>query len=813
MTKLYKPLDPRTPLLVVGLGSFGLRTLEAVKLGGHPALPQPELIWASPQGYFSGDWQSGGTGGDNAAALPDDWSIAHRSSCATCVKEALRKISSRSRAPARLGVVLAADLQEPFGRDIWQPALDLLRQYLPLPGQISVTLILSVDSPTFVDLPPEEAASLRAELAKLQQYLLAGPGPVDWCYLLDTLDIHAFPVRLADGAEVADPGVVQAHLAAELVRALNAGLGDLPAYQRTRLEMLRRNHGPGAEERGWVSIFGAARLVVSGPERGEAMRLRLAGHVLTHGLIGEERPGDAPWARETRRRWFADAGLEAPVLAARLGRDARGSPLTFPIEQPDFSSMPPDHTLQELDRWTVALEQRWKSEDAFQAAVKRNANQVLKQVESSLAALVDSNVQLRPGGALRCRLFLQEAQESIVRERGAARPAPVPRFRGKALLSMLAALGRRIGIFPPADEWATARAGLEPALQSRLAGAQRWRQALAQGLHNTRRLLVGYLVFAVLSLIPGLLFGLLALHPFLLAVLLALVWLRVLLPPTLTAFYAELRWQIAIARVIRAVRKKVYEQMQQTIQNEVWRVFGEGQEWLEAWVRKVDTHIAVLEAAAGSLKTAAPQRMAKIFTEWRVQLMNPSSELEKLFSSEEAVRMAETFLQQNTRAGWQVESPESLVAALLEFASQQLEGLSPAPDFQSRLEAARQCASGPGIAADELPEEAWIRALSVAARPAFPLGMETPPGGFLRQVFAGFPVNVARIDGEEFLESADSMDARASEALCRYITDDPDGLSVVTTIHALDMQRMKVWSFLAAVEPAGEAISAANSGE
>lgn len=813
MMKLHKPLEPRTPFLVVGLGRFGQCVLEAVKLGAYPALSQPELIWASPQGFFNGEWQSGSAVSDNTAALPDDWLLASRSSCAVCVREALRKISSRSHAPAGLGVVLAANLQEPFGRDLWQLVLDLLRQYLPPPVRVSVTLILAINSPGFVDMPPEEAASLRAALEKVQHYLLADPGPVDWCYLIDTLDIHAFPVHPADGAEAAGPSVVQSHITAELVRALSTGLGDLPAYQRARLENLRRDHGPGAANRCWISVFGAARLVVPGPERGLAMRLRLVRHVLEHGLIGEERPGDAPWARETRRRWFEDAGLESAALTARLGRDARGSPLTFPLEQPDFSNMLPSITIQELDRWTAALEQRWKSEDAFQAVVKRNADQVLKQVENSLAALVNMNIQFRPGGALRSRLFLQEALESSGRERGSGRPEPAARSRGRAFLSVLAALGRRIGLVPPADEWTTARSGLEPALQSRLAGAQRWRKALAQGLRNTRRLLVGYLVFAILSLIPGLLFGLLPLHPFLFAVLLALVWLRVLLPPTLAAFYAELRWQIAIARVTRAVRNRIQEQMQQTIQYEAWRVYSEVQERLNAWTRKVDARLAVLEAAANSIKTVASQPAAKILTEWRVQLEEPSSELEKLFSSEEVARMSENFLLQENRLDWQLESPETLAAALLEFANQQLDGVSPITDFHTRLETARQCAGGPGMAADESPEEAWIRVLSVAARPAFPLGMQTPPGGYMQQDFAGFPENAGQTDPEEFLRSAKPIDEHAPEAPYRYITGDPDGLSVVTTIHALDMQRIKIWSFLPAAETAAEVISATNSGE
>lgn len=249
------------PAAILGVGEFGRRVLVALERARQtrPVLPHLPGLLVMPDGWkVAWDETASGAWDD-----PGGWWRAHQEEGRARLQELILRAlygggagGQDSRAPAvqdeGLDIYLVGHFNEPATRALWPHLLQAARKaHIPFADHV-FTLIFALDSLAFRDLAPAEADDFRQGLDDLAGELLRAadgnepPGRVGYAYLIDSLDMHARPLRplswQGDGGGAtpsADERLnLQAHMTAEFIALAVAGLRRTPDYKSVSLSRL-----------------------------------------------------------------------------------------------------------------------------------------------------------------------------------------------------------------------------------------------------------------------------------------------------------------------------------------------------------------------------------------------------------------------------------------------------------------------------------------------------------------------------------------------------------------------------------------------
>lgn len=364
------------PVLVLGVGEFGRCIIDAL---GQAALSRPAC------------------GLSTVLCMPDRPQLDR--------PDLLREWRGGEDYPPHL--VLAAHLQESFGRQAWRKLLgQACRLFAPYMHP-EITLVLATDSMSSDDDP--EINNILDELLEELTALSRDDAPACWCYLLDSRDLLGQPAA-PDGAGAI---LFQAHQAAELALALAGGLAHLPAYRRTSLNEMARNFrgGPAAVRAAALGVC-TLRLAVRGAENSDA--IWLAGALLEQYFTGDSSQDDFGEAQRLCSSWQEECGLLPPAVAALLRREDNGRPWSFPLYPPDFNQSGSLDWARLMKDWLTGLEKRWISEQAPAARLSQAVQGRLKGSRAWLEDHMSALLLERPEGARTGQALLNQAAACLL---------------------------------------------------------------------------------------------------------------------------------------------------------------------------------------------------------------------------------------------------------------------------------------------------------------------------------------------------------------------------------------------------------------
>jgi len=792
-------VHPCAPAIVIGLGKFGRQVLAGLHLaaGARTGLPRPLGLWAGPAGW-SLEW----TGEVTDWPDPSTWWQTHAGSGAAVLQDTiLRVLGAAELRPATLDIYLVAHLHEPFARELWPPVLTVARAASPPFADYVFTLILATDSSAFPYLPPAEARAVLASLDTLADELIAAtdprelPGRVGWCYLLDTLDTHGHPLKpLRDGQDN-DPSAIQSHMVAEFIALLCAGLRQTPAYCRTSLADLRHDFRDRASA-AWVSTFAAGSVVLPIPAIVGRARDTLAQRLLADHILGPDMPGDLPAARRLRTRWLEECPISASDQRNRIGRGRSGEPLTFSFEPPKVNAIPDDGLVNHLLNWDMLLWQRWHRPDAPATQMARNADALITEINAWLAGELNRLLQVECGGVRVAALFVSAAEQALEEEYHKPElPEPAEEHWLSALLAALRPHPPDPTALPDLE---ADRRRLQAALQRRLNRRAVWVRA---SLFAVILLSFAWAAYSTLGQALGLsdlLYGWRGVGPspiLDLVLLAATCWLLALWAGWVQLYMTDLAIHRATDRMIADIRRKYAALMERTLRSERERVYTALRSTLTEWAQAIASRRATLTEAVEGLANDLQHQPDPTPLLSEGPLLAPAG-WSALFPELDATTcrgLAQRFLDQPDRPHWRAESGPALVAALRRFAEAKLSV------WAARLGLVTWAAQpgGPGSLAALLGE------LRERIRPAWPLSREERAKievSLQRAIVSGHngagltPVIVANFVGLPGTGPTSSLSApRGDPWEQAFYTGEAGRLAFVSTLHALDLKRLRVW--------------------
>ena len=818
-------LSPGMPSVVIGIGYFGREVLAALDLAGttRPYVADHVGLWAGPDGWRQ-EW-TGEPALDSWPAAAAWWQTHGDTGGKTLQTAILEALNSSGMNLGTLDIYLVAHINDPFGRELWMQVLSAVRAaYVPFSDHL-FTLILATDSPSFPLLTPLEARSILDNLDSLAAELLKStnerelPGRVGWCYLVDTLDIHGSPLKAWQGGPAAkrtdtkirDSATLQAHTVAEFIALLSAGLGRNQAYQRTSLASLSRdlrNRAPAA----WVSSFAAGSLVLPIPLIAERACDDLAHRLLASFIIGGDMPGDLPAAQKLRTRWLAECTLDPCALRSRISRDQGGQPLVFPTEPPSVKQIPDERLVDHLLNWDTLLWGRWSHRDGAPAQMTRNADGLLAEADGWLTREMEELLQHEVGGARLGTLFVREAELGLEEERQKPdSPTPAEKHWLSALLARLRPAPPDPTMMPDLD---AKRRKLETALCRRLNRRAVWVRASLSGAT-----LVSFAWAAYLAISQAIDWnGLTARwvdpsysQPLDLAILVGLCWILASLAGWLHWHRSESAIHRATDRMITAIRRKYRALMERALRVERERVYAQLQAALSEWTGAVKRRRATLDEAVATLKDRLSCELdpAPLLTEQSLVALPDWPSLAPHAEPAADRGLAERFLNVPGRPHWRTELGTELAAALQRFTSSELSAWFAGLNLGSWAEQP----GNPG------PMSVLLDDLRSHLRPAWPLSRQERAGIVARLPrssapgrqrtaitlslaldYVGLPAGVKRQSGRE-LELKRGEDAFSTGKFGR--------LAFISTLHALELERLHAWEGLRTAATLGNGDSAA----
>lgn len=816
-----------SPAAILAVGDFGRQTLAA--LNSRARLPAVGL-WAGPAG-----WHEAATVIDAAPGEwpePAVWWQTHGPEFAVSWQQEILQHDQPRRLPGLPGhhpippssfplhpspmdVYLVAHLHEPFARELWRPLLDLARTaFLPVKESV-FTLILATNSAAFPALPGAEVQAILATLKDLEAELeeaAAGdepPGRIGWCYVLDSLDMHGYPLFLPGyeterqgGQTLAEESVSQTHYAAEFIALLSAGLARQSRYRRTSLADLGRGvRSP--QPVAWVSTFAAGSLVLPVASIVTAATDQLAGRLLSKQLIGEDSPTDRPSAQKLRERWLAEWPLDPARLTARINRNSDGSPILFSTEPPRLIDVGDEQLIDHLMNWDTILDRRWHRSDGPPAQLAANADSLAASLQGWLNNEFNRQLQSEIGGVRRASFLVIEAENALEEER--QRLEPKPNKDGEHWFRVLLGLNR-----------SSARPGLQlreqpeeiyrrlaMALSRRLNRRAVWLRASLFAVVLLSFVWAGYLALGRPGLAGLLGWGWssvaanLALSLDMVA-LAAFCWLFSLLASAVFLWQRESSIYRATKQAMAAIRHRYHFLAEQALVAEREGIYGRLHVRLGEWSQAVASRRSLLQDALAMFKAEQENGVEPVRLLTEALLLPRQSQgwaaLFPLPDQPSERRLAEQYLNDPDRTNWREEKAADVLAGLRNAASCRLQ------DWAESLDLASWSAQ-PGIATSLATKVAHLRA---NLRPAWPLSREERAGlGLLSQ--NGNPVSnrgpaallVANFVG---LPSSDeerlSLPDLTEEML--FYTGEPGRLAFVSTLHGLPLKELRVWDSLKA---------------
>lgn len=840
------PVAEPFPAAVIGLGEYGRQVLVALQQAAatRPALPSTPALWASPEGWeCEGQIATEAELSEEAWSAPEEWWTQYGPGAQPELKELILRAlyaagdgqaTDELAADRSLDVFLVAHLHEPLARELWTEVLAAARAaYNPF-ADLVFTLILAVDSLAYRDFVADEATSLLASLDKLAAELEEAfdegepAGRIAWCYLVDTLDIHAYPLRpLAtqvdgdDGKNVirtapppAQRMVYQAHMTAEFMALCRGGLRHSPAYQATSLSQLRRElrHHTAAP---WISTFGAGSFVLPLPVIADKARDTLARRLLSDFVLGKARPGDLPHARRLRARWLAHQTLEPKQLRRQIQRDSAGNPLVFPVEPPELEKVQVEWDEQlvlYLRDWEHILQQRWHRPDGPPEQMARQATDLTEEAATWLDKEMQTLLQKELGGVHVAHLFTSELEAAIEGERQKLdHEGEEERNWLAALLAPLRPPRRDPTVLPQLERY-------EQTMKSALAGRLYPLAVVTRATLFAVALLcfawAGYRAagraFGFSGLVGQELGLALAGAPHLallldLLVLAATCWLAAQLAGAVQLLISERRISRAVAGYIKAVRRKYEALMERALRRERENVYGRLLAEVIGWREKTLARRATLETTLQTLEAALTQQseLAPLQTELNLLPEAAEAMLFPQIDDDTVQEMADVFL--HSPEGLEAVDEEALLRRLRAFVEDRLEGWRAGLTLPAVLQSSI-FADHPSVASTadlmhllrERIYPAWPLESALRAAVVAPVFRELPGASLLTARFAGSPA------GDEKLSPAGAWDGA-------FYTGETGRVAYTPTIHGLSLFDLGAWNELRALAEHSDAPQPGNS--
>jgi len=718
----------------------------------------------------------------------------------------LSAVQAADAGGATLDLYLVFHLHDPFARSVWHKMLASARSaYVPFADTI-FTLIVATDSPAFPHLSPDEARAVLSGLDTLAAECLAATdesepaGRIGWCYLLDTIDSAGRPLKpLNTDSNSNSITTLQAHMVAEFIALLRAGLRGAPAYQRTSLANIGRAFR-GRPASAWISTFAAGSLALPVSAIAERARDALARRLLADHLLGKDTATDLPSARSLRARWLAECALTPTGLRSRIARDQNAQPLSFPIEPPQLGEIPDDRLIDHLLNWDTLLWQRWNRPDGLSAQMALSSEAVLEEADAWISRKIDELVQHEMGGTRIGRLLAAEAEialEDLRRQLDLPEPSRGPEHWLTALLSHVRSA--------PSDPAAlldleASHRQLEAALQHRLNRRALWVRASLIGMTLLSFAWAAYLVTPQALDAGSVLLRRLGVASQLLdlVVLGGLCWLLALSGGWLQLLRSESAIHRALDRVIADIHRKYAALAERALRAECERVLADLRTMLRAQAQAIesrrDTLLETLNLIEGDLNRAA--QPAPLLTER--SLIAPAA-WPSLFPQldDTACRgLAERFLNVPDREPRRVEAASALAAALRQFVESQLSEWRATLDLDSWAAQPNSMDSLPTLTnhlRDRLrpawPSDRQERGrIGVAIRR--PVAAERWASGPISSIAVNF---VGLPSGHEGDPASAGAAGPQDEV---FFTDERGRLAFVPTAHALELKALGAWQRL-----------------
>gem|GEM_PF-3918382 len=397
-----KPL-PEERILIVALGSFGAKVLEAIDSGCSEGLRAPTAppIWAGPEG-----WQLRGK------AAPVE---PHPAGAQDVLRSALQ--SGRFAAGAPPHFLLIFHLQENFQNTFWRQAVEHIRQSLPAFSAGQITLLAGLDSSRLHELAVEEANQFRDSIRLLADDLQHGGGAargrLDDCYLIDSLDLFACPIApfAPTSGQNLNQEELQAQQIAAIIFAFTAGLLDAPAFRRTNLMNVASSFR-GLPPVCRVSTAGVGILHFPAIWENRQTVTSTASRLLSEHLSGVVDERVESIARDSCIEWRQTCGWTRAILAQRL----RFAP-DEPFEQllaagPDWNAEP-EYLTDSFDRWTEQISKAWRYDGSGTTSLEQRAERILAYSQSWLTRHSRAWLERTPRGARICLEFISAADHLL----------------------------------------------------------------------------------------------------------------------------------------------------------------------------------------------------------------------------------------------------------------------------------------------------------------------------------------------------------------------------------------------------------------
>lgn len=824
-------IPPRgiSPSLVVGIGEFGQAALRSLHLAAQvrPGLSFVLPVWVAPQGWQF-DWPEKVSSEDYPE--PEQWLQEHLEAGV----HHLRQVVIRAWRAVQNGISIAlsnmdildvyilASLQEPFGRELLKPVLNVCRQAQSTSSDYVFTLILAFDTLTFPKFDPIEARKILVSLEVIAEELIASsdenelPGRVAWCYLLDSTDTHGHPLKpLKDQMRLRiSIQELQADMAAEWISLLIAGLRHNPAYKRTSIVNIRRafrDRPPTA----WASSVGVGSFILPVRAIAESARDDLVGRILTNIILGHDQPNDLPSARRLRSLWLAECMLSPSDLRSRIKRDLGGQPFEFAIEPPSLEGIPDEAIINHLINWDILLWQRWNRSNSPKQRMAYNAKAIVEEARSWLERELDELVQKAPGGVRIALLFIGEAERALEDER---QKPDVRHTKEKEhwLKTLLAPLLSR-SVDPAAlPDLEASRRRLEKVLSHRLNRRAVWVRASLFaaaltfffweanslcGLAIERALLEGgtwgIKLIHWLQRIPSPTIGLLLLT--------MLCWLITSSACGVFLYRRETAIHHAIDHMIGDIRRKYLALMERTLRTEREQIYATLQAHLTEWAKVIEARRSILNEAAICLinEKKSSTEPASLQTE---KMLLSASDWPILFPEldQEILRAyGEKFLNVPNRMSWREETVEQFMQSLRAFAEGEL-----AKWFSNLNLETWTTRPGSSYTIPTLLEE-----LIGFVRPAWPLSREER-SELVAQLQCSGPITwsnprVSPLLAVNFIGLPSKGNGEKASVPLAYpreetfSTGDPGRLAYIATLHALDLKRLLALDLLKAIAQEG----------
>ncbi len=728
------PLTQNAPgPLVIALGSFGQNVCDTILhcKANDPTRSIPPVLWAGPLGWSE---HPDATPPRTPAILwlpVPDWLEKYQAAGAIAFRNWITSVASSARAntPTSVpetgtAVVCIAHLQEAFGRNLLLPTLQMIEHAQPPFGRLSVTLILAVNSFRLVDNNNEGNLVIRETLDALSHRSNQPGTPIDWLYLVDTLDHQSHllsPLAWEDNHTV-DAELIQQHSVAEFILSMADGLFHSAAYQNTRRETQPAASSSVTPMR--VGTFASGRLIFPAVERHPAAANRLARAILRDWMIGSERPRDIPQVNELHRAWSEDCQLEYTAMLHQITRDADGQRLVYAMRPPDLSKVPPGELVGYLQYWDSVLEKRWQDTQSYRAILLGNANQQISNAKAWLDLRLNDLIQRQPGGARLAVMFLTKAAKALEIERqNTPPPKTTPRGWHTKTASFWQWAGKHVLGLPDAGNLQSCLAALNQAAGARVAFQDKLHNLWQMGWKAAPRqagLALAAILFVGLIVGPAILATSLPLLGVLVLVFLSARWGRHLTRNVFLAVRNEIRLHDALEKTVQAIRSKYHQRIEQAASDESGRVYSEVTACLAEWQRWVDQRAATLKQTGELLDTPdADMNEPPLWLEHEVTPVGARSNRDEELNATQIKEIVEQFLRSDPRTGWREQSAPDLAAALRSFCEQAALGRIQPLEFQLRIERAaqQQFPNSP----QGNPAASWLNWLFERLRPPLPL--------------------------------------------------------------------------------------------